>query len=88
MALASGVGVVISLPAGPVHALLFGEDQARYLLAVDAPDPILAAAATAVVPAMVIGRAEGDAFEVEGLLRVQLAELRAAHEAWLPQYMA
>src|SRR5215467_7585802 len=39
MALASGVGVVLEPDSGlPIHAELFGEDQARYLLA--APDAV------------------------------------------------
>src|SRR5690606_643196 len=38
MAIASGKGMKISLgdQRGPVHALLFGEDQARYVVAVPA----------------------------------------------------
>jgi phosphoribosylformylglycinamidine (FGAM) synthase-like enzyme len=34
MAMAGGIGATIdALPAGPAHAVLFGEDQARYLVA-------------------------------------------------------
>ena len=36
MALASDVGLTLDEDTGlPIHAALFGEDQARYLLAVD-----------------------------------------------------
>jgi phosphoribosylformylglycinamidine synthase len=87
MALASGVGVTLTLPVGPTHALLFGEDQARYLLGVDDANLILTAAATAGAPAMVIGHAGGEALAVEGLFSLPLTELRAAHEDWLPAYM-
>ena len=87
MALASGVGVTLTLPVGPIHALLFGEDQARYLLGVDDAEDILAAAATAGVPAMAIGKAGGGALAVKDLFSLPLAELRAAHEGWMPAYM-
>jgi phosphoribosylformylglycinamidine synthase len=88
MALASGVGLTLTLPAGALpHAFLFGEDQARYLLATADPAPILSAAREADVPALVIGRAAGEAVAVEGLFSLPLAELRAAHEGWLPAYM-
>ena len=37
MAMAGGIGATIeTLPAGPAHAVLFGEDQARYLVTVPA----------------------------------------------------
>src|SRR5690606_38504062 len=60
MALAAGVGVRLSAPAGAPHGALFGEDQARYLVATAAPDALLAAAAAAGVPAQVVGQAGGD----------------------------
>ncbi|MFN3513570.1 MAG: phosphoribosylformylglycinamidine synthase subunit PurL [Phenylobacterium sp.] len=88
MALASGVGV--SLSPGeeiPAHAFLFGEDQARYLVAVDAAEPVLKAAAEAGLAAVVVGQAGGDALAAEGLLRLPLDRLRKAHEGWMPAFM-
>ena len=39
MALASRTGLFIDgLPEGPAHAILFGEDQARYLIAIPASE--------------------------------------------------
>jgi phosphoribosylformylglycinamidine synthase II len=87
MALASNVGVALALQ-GPPHAALFAEDQARYLLAAADPEPILAAARQAGVPAAVVGRAGGDALAAEGLFSLPLARLRAANEDWMPAYMA
>ncbi len=89
MALASGVGADLTLPEdGPAsHAFLFGEDQARYLIATAAPEAVLTAAAIAGVTAMRIGEAGGEALVVEGLFTLPLAELRQAHEHWLPAYM-
>ncbi|MET3528235.1 phosphoribosylformylglycinamidine synthase subunit PurL [Phenylobacterium koreense] len=88
MALASNRGFALQ-PSGSVapHAFLFGEDQARYLLAVKDAGPILAAARAAGVEATVIGKAGGQELKVQGLLSLPLAELRAAHEDWMPGFM-
>jgi phosphoribosylformylglycinamidine synthase len=86
MALASNLGLALTLQ-GPAHAALFAEDQARYLLAAADPAPILAAARDAGVPAAVVGRAGGEALGVEGLFTLPLAQLRQAHEGWMPGYM-
>jgi phosphoribosylformylglycinamidine synthase len=89
MALASGVGVnLAATSAAHAHPFLFGEDQARYLLAHADPAPILAAAAAAGVPAAVVGHAGGEAFSSGGLFSIPLADLRAANEGWMPAYMA
>jgi phosphoribosylformylglycinamidine synthase subunit PurL len=89
MAMASGIGLELSLPHGALsHAFLFGEDQARYLLTTVDPEAVLAAAKAADVPATRVGRAGGDAFAAAALFSIPLAKLRAAHEAWLPAYMA
>ena len=81
------VGVELTLGGEAPHAQLFGEDQARYLVAVADPAQVLAAAQAAGVPAQVIGKAAGDAFVVQGLFTLPLARLRQAHEGWMPAYM-
>ncbi|MFN4176381.1 phosphoribosylformylglycinamidine synthase subunit PurL [Phenylobacterium sp.] len=86
MALASNVGVRLTVQ-GMAHAILFGEDQARYLIGTSAPDAILAAAKAAGVPAQAVGKAEGDTVAVDGLFTLPLADLRQAHEGWMPAYM-
>jgi len=83
MALAASVGV--ALTASGVGDL-FGEDQARYLLAVGDAGPVLAAAKATGVAAAVIGRAGGEALCGPGF-DLPLAQLRMAHEGWLPGYM-
>ncbi|MCH7888530.1 MAG: phosphoribosylformylglycinamidine synthase subunit PurL [Proteobacteria bacterium] len=92
MALAGGVGATLTPPVDgpPAHAWLFGEDQARYLIAapVDAASAIVAEARAAGVPAEAVGRTGGDALTVSGDHPISLGELRAAHEGWLPTYMA
>ena len=89
MALASGVGVTLKAQSqAHAHPYLFGEDQARYLIAVDDPDPVIAAALTAGVHISIAGAAEGDALSSGELFAIPLEALRAAHEGWLPAYMA
>jgi phosphoribosylformylglycinamidine synthase len=90
MALASGVGLFMDdLPEGPAHAVLFGEDQARYLIALpqDALDVLDEAAADEGVPYQVLGRAGGCEVAVKDLFAIYLDDLRAAHEGWMPAYM-
>ena len=88
MALASGVGATLDATSpGNAHPFLFGEDQARYLIATDAPEALLKAAADAGLHASVVGQAGGDAFASRDLFSIPLARLRAAHEDWMPGFM-
>ncbi len=91
MALASGKGARIAVPEGAeAIAFLFGEDQARYVLAGPraTADKIIDAAKAAGVPVMLLGSVGGASVEVKGLGSVALAKLKTAHEGWLPGYMA
>ena len=88
MALASNVGVTLDATSpGNAHPFLFGEDQARYLIATADPESLLKAAAEASLHASVVGQAGGDAFASKGLFSIPMDKLRTAHEAWLPAYM-
>jgi phosphoribosylformylglycinamidine synthase len=40
------------------------------------------------LPARIVARTGGEAVVLKGEDPLPLAELRAVHEAWLPQYMA
>ena len=88
MALASNVGVDLA-PTSQLHAhlFLFGEDQARYLVAVGDPKVVLDAAQAAGVHASVVGKAGGEDFRSHDLFNIPLANLREANEGWLPGYM-
>lgn len=86
MALASNVGVSLRL-AGPAHVKLFAEDQARYLIAARDPNPVLKAARDAGLEAAILGDAGGDAIAVDGVMSLPLADLRRAHEGWMPAFM-
>jgi phosphoribosylformylglycinamidine synthase len=92
MAMAGGIGAAITgVPDGmPLHAFLFGEDQGRYVLACDADHAadILYEAAAGGVPALVLGLTGGDSLILPGGETISVADLRAAHESWLPAYMA
>ncbi len=88
MALASDTGVVLDATgAAHAHILLFGEDQARYLVAVADAEPILTAAREAGLHASVIGHARGDAFASRDLFSIPLQHLREIHEGWMPRWI-
>jgi phosphoribosylformylglycinamidine synthase len=86
MAMARGIGAEITPPSLD-HGFLFGEDQARYLLATTEPDAVLAAAAAAGVPARRLGTTGGAALTVIGAGAISTKELRRINEEWLPAYM-
>jgi phosphoribosylformylglycinamidine synthase len=94
MALAGDTGV--ALRAGSVdHGFWFGEDQARYVLAVERAAPLLEAAAAAGVPAQMLGQTGGQTGGQAGGANLtlpdrhtmSLASLRAMHERFFPAWM-
>jgi phosphoribosylformylglycinamidine synthase II len=91
MAMAKGIGATIeALPAGPAHAVLFGEDQGRYVLSLlaGAAEAVVAEAKAAGVPAQLIGKTGGSELALPGEAAVSIAALHKTHESWLPDYMA
>ncbi|GGO15099.1 phosphoribosylformylglycinamidine synthase subunit PurL [Iodidimonas muriae] len=92
MALAGNMGARIDLAplSLPAHAALFGEDQARYLLAVSKDNlaEILALAEKAGIDAVDLGETGGSSIHIADVLDVPLDDLRKAHEGWMPQFMA
>ncbi|WP_298743017.1 phosphoribosylformylglycinamidine synthase subunit PurL [uncultured Brevundimonas sp.] len=92
LALASDVGVELdATSAAHAHILLFGEDQARYLVAVPEASDVIAAAQAAGIHASVVGRARGRDFASGGpdgdLFRLPLDHLREMHEGWMPDWI-
>ena len=92
MAMAGGIGAALpEVPVDlPAHAYLFGEDQGRYLLAVEpetASDLLYSASAQG-IDAAVVGVTGSDRLTLPGGETVAVEELRRAHEDWLPAYMA
>ncbi len=90
MALAGGVGASIDLTTEiPLHAFLFGEDQARYVLTCkpQAAADIVASAKSLGIPCQAIGTTGGDALTIPGGTAILLSDLRRQHDSWLPDYM-
>ena len=74
----------------PLHGLLFGEDQARYVITVEEKMAQFLAnnAADAGVQFRVLGNVGGDKLVVKDVLALDVAEMKTAHENWFPDYMA
>jgi phosphoribosylformylglycinamidine synthase len=73
-----------------LHAWLFGEDQARYVVTTrpDEAPSIWEAAASAGIPASPIGTTGGDTLTLGTANAISLDELKKAHEGWFPAYMS
>ncbi len=91
MALAGDHGAELdALPPAGVspHAFWFGEEGARYVLAVADPARVLAAATEAGVPAIVLGRCVTERrLQLPGGVTISLDALRAAHASFFPALM-
>ena len=91
MSLLGNRGAVITPPASraPPNNILFGEDQARYIITCrsDNADAILEAASASNVPAVWIGTTGDTKLAIEGITSITLGDLRKAFEAWMPSYM-
>ncbi|MCB5200859.1 phosphoribosylformylglycinamidine synthase subunit PurL [Neorhizobium sp. T786] len=92
MAMSATKGMSVSLvdQRGATHALLFGEDQARYIVAVpsDLANFIGAGAESAGVPFRRLGTVGGDRLVVDGVIDVAIVDLVNANESWFPAFMA
>nr|WP_207140174.1 phosphoribosylformylglycinamidine synthase subunit PurL [Rhodovibrio salinarum] len=89
MAMAGDLGATLEPPEEiALHAWLFGEDQARYLVTAPQAGAILQAAQAAQVPAYAIGRTGGRALKVADGPSISVEQVRAAHESWLPTFMS
>ncbi len=92
MALAGNLGFVFDNLGNETypHAVMFSEDQGRYLLAASEKNAavIVTTAQFASLPVRIVGRVGGDAIVLPGEAPIPLDELRRIHESWLPDYMA
>ncbi len=88
MAMASNMGANITLDGD--HGTLFGEDQARYVMAVaaDKLDDIQEAAQSTNIPFKVIGTVGGDNLVVTDKVNVAVSDLKNAHESFFPEYFS
>jgi phosphoribosylformylglycinamidine synthase II len=88
MALAGGIGATVDVPEGlPPLAWLFGEDQGRYIVTAADGAAIVAIAKAGGVPAAVVGSTGGAVLTLSGANSISVADLRSAHEGWLPAFM-
>lgn len=90
MALAGGTGFTVAPGESeiPLHAYFFGEDQARYLLAVSPEHSnIIANQATeAGLAIRAVAESGGGEITLPNEKSITLAELRTVHEDWFPRY--
>jgi phosphoribosylformylglycinamidine synthase subunit PurL len=89
MAMAGNTGAELSpaIEGMAPHAWWFGEDQARYLVAVTDSAAFLAAASAAQVPARRVGRSGGDRLTLPDGIAISLDTLREAHARFFPAWM-
>lgn len=89
MAIKSGKGASLDIGEGSPHALLFGEDQARYVVAATAEFAKLIAlnAEGAGVSFRILGTVGGDRLKLGQYCDVSVAELTRAYEGWFPAFM-
>jgi len=94
MALAGNIGMTMTIvPQIPnVGAILFGEDQGRYVVTTKDPDRVRSLANSAQLFAVPLGTTGGDALTFDlvdrgGPRSVSLADLRQAHEGFFPKLM-
>lgn len=83
--LATGLGAELNLPRYDA-ASLFGEGQARYLVAVGDPDWLLKTGTSGSKP-ILLGRIGGETLTLNDQHRISIERLRRAHEDWLPSLM-
>jgi phosphoribosylformylglycinamidine synthase len=89
MAMETGVGATLA-PAPdtlPAHAFWFGEDQARYVVAVPDATAFIATATAAGVPALRLGHTGGGDLVLAAGQSISVGALRDANEATLPALM-
>jgi phosphoribosylformylglycinamidine synthase len=91
MCMGLGHGAQIAVPGDvPAHAWLFGEDQARYLVAMpEARSPSFEAEARAAgIPVWRLGITTGATLNIGALVSLPVIDLRRSHEAFFPNLMS
>jgi phosphoribosylformylglycinamidine synthase len=89
MVMAGGNGVTLSVSDTADHGWWFGEDQGRYILAVEksASQKLISDAREANVPAQHIGVSGGEVLELGREGAISITSLRETSERWLAAYM-
>ena len=73
----------------PAHAELFGEDQARYLISVNADKyaAVEEQAKKAGIKLTNLGKVTGQNLVIEGHIKLSAKQLENAYESWFPDFM-
>ena len=91
MAFASKLGFKLTNRSDiPNHAWLFGEDQGRYLLAVEenSVNPVISTAQNLGLVATKVGTVGGNRLIADGGFDIALSDAHMEYENWLPDFMA
>ncbi|MEO1702287.1 MAG: phosphoribosylformylglycinamidine synthase subunit PurL [Pseudomonadota bacterium] len=92
IAAAKGMQIAVDPQNGPVHAQLFGEDQARYVVTVHGEMARFFAttAEGAGVPFLEIGTVAGNKLALTGAVgaTISVEDMHEASESWFPAYMS
>jgi phosphoribosylformylglycinamidine synthase len=87
----NGIGASVTFPSGvPAHAFAFGEDQARYVLAIETgkTEAVLKQAKNKGIAITALGKTHNETLDVKGQCSIPVKTLREAYESWLPTFMA
>ncbi len=89
MCIASGIGATCTIDITYAHAALFGEDQSRYIIAVDDQwaDMFAANSEGSGVSFARIGVVGGDRLVINEFVDLSVKDMKDAHEAWFPNFM-
>ena len=89
MLIAGNVGAEMAVPDTDAHGWAFGEDQARYVVAVSDADAFIAAAEAASISVRPCGKTIAAAeLKLADSDTISVEELSTAYEACLPDLMA
>ncbi|WP_162651613.1 phosphoribosylformylglycinamidine synthase subunit PurL [Lentilitoribacter sp. Alg239-R112] len=85
-----GMDIDISNIETPTHGILFGEDQARYVITVsqELAQFLINNACEMGVPVRNLGTVSGDELIIKNVLSLSVSEMKKAHETWFPEYMS
>lgn len=89
MAFKGNVGAQVKVSGEHLHAILFGEDQSRYIVTVaeDKLAAFLEDAIDAGISTEEIGKTGGDTLVLGDKISVSVEKLNSAFEGWFPHYM-
>lgn len=92
MALGTSLGADITVDDAntPLHALAFGEDQARYIVTLKASDvtSVTKAADEAGLTISATGTVTGGTLTINGSAPISTSELTELNEGWMPDFMS